>query len=118
MIHCRTSESSVRYPGAVAPWWAREARAAKQPSRYRSLYCTLADVMAAGMKKSQETQKRVDEAVISAKGIQRVRDGHLWIYRSDVTSRPKVESGSVVRVTDNRGRFVAWAHYGAESEIT
>jgi 23S rRNA (cytosine1962-C5)-methyltransferase len=76
------------------------------------------DVMAADMKKSQEAQTRADGAVISAKGLQRVRDGHLWIYRSDVTGRPKVESGAVVRVTDHRGRFVAWAHYGAESEIT
>src|SRR5215212_3212319 len=70
------------------------------------------------MKHSQDTHKRKDEAVISAKGGARVRDGHLWIYRSDVASRPKVESGSVVRVSDNRGRFLAWAHYGAESEIT
>jgi len=72
----------------------------------------------APMKQSQETQKRKDEAVISAKGAQRARDGHLWIYRSDVAGRPKVESGSVVRVTDNRGRFVAWAHFGVETEIT
>jgi 23S rRNA (cytosine1962-C5)-methyltransferase len=42
----------------------------------------------------------------------------LWIYRSDVVGRPNVESGSVVRVTDNRGRFVAWAHFGVETEIT
>src|SRR5689334_21261265 len=70
------------------------------------------------MKQSQETQKRKDQAVISAKGAARVRDGHLWVYRSDVTGRPTAESGSVVRVTYNRGRFLAWAHYGAESEIT
>lgn len=70
------------------------------------------------MKQSQEKQKRTDDAVISAKGSARVRDGHPWIYRSDVTGRPKTESGAVVRVVDNRGRFVAWAHFGAESEIT
>ena len=70
------------------------------------------------MKQSQETHKRKDEAVISAKGLQRLRDGHLWIYRSDVIGRPNVDSGSVVRVTDNRGRFVAWAHFGVETEIT
>ena len=58
------------------------------------------------------------EAVISPKGLERVRAGHLWIYRSDVTSRPAIASGSVVRVVDKRGRFVGWAHYGAESEIT
>ncbi len=74
--------------------------------------------MAVAMKPSQETQKRKDEAIISAKGAARIRDGHLWIYRSDVTGRPKAESGSIVRVADNRGRFLAWAHFGAESEIT
>lgn len=71
------------------------------------------------MKQSQERQqRRKDQAVISAKGAQRAHDGHLWIYRSDVNGRPQVESGSIVQVTDNRGRFIAWAHYGAESEIT
>ncbi|HZS09790.1 MAG TPA: class I SAM-dependent rRNA methyltransferase [Blastocatellia bacterium] len=58
------------------------------------------------------------EAVISPKGIERARAGHLWIYRSDVTGRPTAESGTVVRVVDKRGRFIAVAHYGAESEIT
>lgn len=71
------------------------------------------------MGKSQVT-KRVggEAAIISAKGAVRVRAGHLWIYRSDVTTRPAVESGSVVRVHDQRGNFLAWAHYGAESEIS
>lgn len=71
------------------------------------------------MSKSQETPKaHGDHAVISAKGLTRARTGHLWIYRSDVTGRPAVESGSVVRVLDQRGRFVASAHYSAESEIS
>ncbi len=63
-------------------------------------------------------QQSKDTAVVSAKGAARAREGHLWIYRSDVTGRPKVETGSVVRVVDNRGRFIARAHFGAESEIT
>ncbi len=58
------------------------------------------------------------EAVISAKGVARARAGHLWIYRSDVTNKPAAASSSVVRVVDQRGRFVARAHYGKESEIT
>jgi 23S rRNA (cytosine1962-C5)-methyltransferase len=58
------------------------------------------------------------DAVVSAKGAARARSGHLWIYRSDVTRKPQAESGSVVRVVDHRGRFVARAHYGKESEIT
>ena len=58
------------------------------------------------------------DAVVSAKGAARARSGHLWIYRSDVTRKPQAETGSVVRVVDYRGRFVALAHYGKESEIT
>src|SRR5499426_1042844 len=57
-------------------------------------------------------------AVVSAAGAARAQSGHLWIYRSDVTRTPQAESGSIVRVVDHRGRFVARAHYGKESEIT
>ncbi len=70
------------------------------------------------MSKSQGRQKaQANEIRISSKGAARIRAGHLWIYRSDVTSKPAVDSGSVVRVLDPRGRFAALAHYGAESEI-
>ncbi len=58
------------------------------------------------------------QAVISPKGVQRVRAGHLWIYRSDVTAPPERFSGSAVRVVDTRGRFQGWAHFSAHSEIT
>ena len=56
--------------------------------------------------------------MVSAKGASRARSGHLWIYRGDVTRKPQAESGSIVRVVDQRGRFIARAHYGKESEIT
>jgi 23S rRNA (cytosine1962-C5)-methyltransferase len=70
------------------------------------------------MSKSQGRQTaRGSAAVISPKGVERVRAGHLWVYRSDVVTAPAAESGAVVRVLDQRGRFLAWAHYGAESEI-
>ncbi len=52
------------------------------------------------------------------RGVDRIRNGHLWIYRSDVAAIGDARSGDVVRVNDRRGRFLAWAHYGAESEIT
>ncbi len=57
-------------------------------------------------------------AQISPRGIDRIRSGHLWIYRSDVLEVGDAASGDIVRVNDRRGRFLAWAHYGAESEIT
>jgi len=69
------------------------------------------------MKRSQEPQT-TGAVVISAKGAARARAGHLWIYRSDLIGKPSAESGSVVRVVDQRGRFIAQAHYGQESEIS
>ncbi|MGH9847018.1 MAG: class I SAM-dependent rRNA methyltransferase [Blastocatellia bacterium] len=71
------------------------------------------------MGKSQEkVSGRGHEAVVSAKGAARAHAGHLWIFRSDVTSKPDAASGDVVRVVDHRGRFAGMAHYGLESEIT
>lgn len=64
------------------------------------------------------TAPNPSDAVVSSKGAARARSGHLWIYRSDITQRPKAESGSIARVVDHRGRFIARAHYGKESEIT
>jgi 23S rRNA (cytosine1962-C5)-methyltransferase len=58
------------------------------------------------------------QVVITAKGAERIRAGHLWVYRSDLIEVAASASGDVVRVTDQRGRFLAAAHYGAESEIS
>jgi 23S rRNA (cytosine1962-C5)-methyltransferase len=67
------------------------------------------------MNQSQVTS----ETIIAPKGVERVRAGHLWIFRSDVLQAPHVaDSGAITRVVDKRHRFVAWAQYGAESEIT
>jgi 23S rRNA (cytosine1962-C5)-methyltransferase len=67
------------------------------------------------MKQSQVTS----ETIIAPKGVERVRAGHLWVFRSDVLQAPHVaDSGAITRVVDKRHRFVAWAQYGAESEIT
>lgn len=59
------------------------------------------------------------ETIIAPKGVERIRAGHLWVFRSDVLQAPHVaDSGAITRVIDKRHRFVAWALYGAESEIT
>ncbi|MDQ3743739.1 MAG: class I SAM-dependent rRNA methyltransferase [Acidobacteriota bacterium] len=54
---------------------------------------------------------------ITRRGAERVRGGHLWVYRSDVRDMGSVRGGAVVRVTDERGRFVAHALYSDRSEI-
>ena len=47
-----------------------------------------------------------------------MRSGHLWIYKSDVADTREAAGGSVVRVLDERGRFVGRALYSDRSEIS
>jgi 23S rRNA (cytosine1962-C5)-methyltransferase len=55
-------------------------------------------------------------AVISPRGVERLRSGHLWVYRSDVRSSTG-EAGAVVRVLDERGHFHGRAFYSDKSQI-
>src|ERR1043166_489916 len=54
---------------------------------------------------------------ITRRGAERVRAGHLWVYRSDVREEGGARGGATVRVTEERGRFVAHALYSDRSEI-
>ena len=54
--------------------------------------------------------------VISPRGVERLRAGHLWVYRSDVR-QAQAEAGAVVRLTDERGRFHGRAFYSDKSQI-
>ena len=60
------------------------------------------------------TQPRI---TITRRGAERARGGHLWIYRSDVRDTAGAAGGSVVRVEDERARFVGQAFYSSRSEI-
>ncbi|MGA8870265.1 MAG: hypothetical protein WB460_03955, partial [Candidatus Acidiferrales bacterium] len=55
-------------------------------------------------------------AVISPRGVERLRSGHLWVYRSDVRST-QAEPGIVVRLVDERGNFQGRAFYSDKSQI-
>jgi 23S rRNA (cytosine1962-C5)-methyltransferase len=55
--------------------------------------------------------------VISPRGVERLRSGHLWIYRSDVRSA-HAEAGAVVRLVDERGNFAGRAFYSDKSQIS
>jgi 23S rRNA (cytosine1962-C5)-methyltransferase len=54
---------------------------------------------------------------VSARGGERLRDGHVWVYRSDVEASDQVPRGAVVRVTDPRGKFLGTALYSSSSQI-
>lgn len=55
--------------------------------------------------------------VISQRGAERLRSGHLWVYRSDVRSSDAA-AGDIVRLTDDYGNFLGRAFYSDRSQIT
>lgn len=55
--------------------------------------------------------------VISQRGAERLRSGHLWVYRSDVRSSDAA-AGEIVRLTDDHGNFLGRAFYSDRSQIT
>jgi len=57
--------------------------------------------------------------IVNKRGAERVRRaGHLWIYRSDITSADNVPAGAIVGVRDERGKFVGQFLYSDRSEIS
>jgi 23S rRNA (cytosine1962-C5)-methyltransferase len=54
--------------------------------------------------------------VITSRGEDRIRNGHPWVYRSDV-AEAHAEGGATVRVVGSRGRTVGHALYSDRSEI-
>jgi len=57
------------------------------------------------------------QAAVSGRGAERIRRGHPWIFRSDVTDA-SAEPGDIVRVTGERGRPLGWATFSDVSQIT
>ena len=55
---------------------------------------------------------------VNNRGANRIRKGHLWIYRSDVVDVNDASGGSVVTVRDQQGNFVGQALFSDASEIT
>jgi 23S rRNA (cytosine1962-C5)-methyltransferase len=53
---------------------------------------------------------------VNKRGADRVRHGHLWIYRSDLVE-VEAAGGSVVMVLDERGNFIGQALYSDASQI-
>ncbi|HWC74588.1 MAG TPA: class I SAM-dependent rRNA methyltransferase [Gemmatimonadales bacterium] len=53
---------------------------------------------------------------VTARGAERWKQGHPWIYRSDVAEEPEKTPG-IVPVTDRKGKFLGQALYSPKSEI-
>ena len=59
----------------------------------------------------------VPTVVISARGEQRLRGGHPWIYRADVAD-VRAAGGDIVQVRSPRGQIVGSALFSDRSQIT
>src|SRR5579883_789466 len=55
--------------------------------------------------------------IIRKRGVDRVRRGHLWVYRSDIINTEDAQPGSVVAVKDERGYVLGKAFYSSKSQI-
>jgi 23S rRNA (cytosine1962-C5)-methyltransferase len=62
--------------------------------------------------------KRAEPSVkLSARGVSRLQARHPWVYRSDVVGANDIPAGALVRVHDQRGKFLGTALYSSSSQI-
>jgi 23S rRNA (cytosine1962-C5)-methyltransferase len=54
---------------------------------------------------------------VSTRGTARLKSGHPWVYRSDLTASPEVAPGATVHVLDPRGKPLGTALYSSSSQI-
>jgi 23S rRNA (cytosine1962-C5)-methyltransferase len=54
---------------------------------------------------------------VSPRGASRLKDGHVWVYRSDIVSASGIPPASLVTVTDHRGQVLGTALYSSSSQI-
>ncbi|MEP6819051.1 MAG: class I SAM-dependent rRNA methyltransferase [bacterium] len=59
----------------------------------------------------------MNEVTVNKRGADRIRGGHLWIYRSDVVEADEAAGGSVVVVRDQNQNFVGQAFFSDSSQI-
>ena len=54
---------------------------------------------------------------VSPRGATRLKAGHVWVYLSDIVSADGIAPGSLVAVTDHRGKLLGTALYSSSSQI-
>jgi 23S rRNA (cytosine1962-C5)-methyltransferase len=65
-----------------------------------------------------DSSPRLPKFIISARAASRLRDGHVWVYESDITGKPKAATpGALVQVVDHREKPLGSALYSSSSQI-
>src|ERR1700722_9770698 len=54
---------------------------------------------------------------VSRRGANRLKDGHVWVYRSDIVNASGIAPGSMVTVVDDREKPLGTALYSSASQI-
>jgi 23S rRNA (cytosine1962-C5)-methyltransferase len=54
---------------------------------------------------------------VSRRGAKRLKDGHVWVYRSDIVNADGIAPGALVGVLDEREKFLGTALYSSASQI-
>jgi 23S rRNA (cytosine1962-C5)-methyltransferase len=54
---------------------------------------------------------------IARRGADRLKSGHVWVYRSDISSAEGIAPGALVSVTDERGKALGAALFSSSSQI-
>jgi 23S rRNA (cytosine1962-C5)-methyltransferase len=54
---------------------------------------------------------------VSRRGANRLKDGHVWVYRSDIVTADGIPPGALVAVADDREKFLGTALYSSASQI-
>src|SRR5687768_1285455 len=59
----------------------------------------------------------MNTVIVNKRGANRIRGGHLWIYRSDVVKADDTAGGTIVTVRDQSRNFIGQAFYSDTSQI-
>src|SRR5437660_6822284 len=62
-------------------------------------------------------ESKLATVTISARGALRLRNGHVWVYRSDVLSADGIPPGALVKVSEPKGKPLGMALYSSASQI-
>src|SRR5579864_7972185 len=54
---------------------------------------------------------------VSRRGANRIKDGHVWVYRSDILASDGIAPGALVAVVDEREKHLGTAFYSSASQI-
>ncbi len=66
---------------------------------------------------SRPAEPSLPVVTLSPRGAARLKSGHPWVYRSDISAADGVAPGAMVHVADQRGKVLGTALYSSSSQI-